>query len=203
MNQGKLFVISGPSGSGKTTIVKKIVGIIKNLSFSVSCTTRAGRENEIDGVDYKFISVTEFQRMTAKSKFIEWSQVHGNLYGTPAKDIIEANKAGKDIILDIDVKGASEIKKNYNNSVFIFILPKSLEELRTRLAKRKNESNIDINTRIQTAKDEIAQIINYDYIIINSDIDESTDILASIIKSERHKRRNMIDYVYKNFDVFG
>lgn len=203
MNQGKLFVISGPSGSGKTTIVKNIVGTLNNLSFSVSYTTRKKRENEKDGVDYRFVTEDEFRYMTANSKFIEWSQVHGNLYGTPAKEVIEANKSGRDIILDIDVKGASEIKKNYNNSVFIFIIPESLEVLKSRLVKRKNESSIDIDTRIHTAKHEIARIVNYDYIIINRDIDESTDILASIIKAERHKRQNMIDYVYKNYDIFG
>lgn len=203
MHKGKLFVISGPSGSGKTTIVKKVVSLLSDVQFSVSCTTRSKRYDEIEGSDYIYISEGKFRDMVANGEFLEWAEVYGNLYGTPISDITEANATGKDVIMDIDVKGAAQVKKNYSSSVSIFIVPSSMDELRNRLLKRKNESDINIEKRLKTAREEVARIGNYDYIIINEDIDESADSLISIIKAERLKREVVIDYVYKHFDVFG
>lgn len=201
MSKGKLFVISGPSGSGKTTIVKNVVESLNKIDFSVSCTTRTRRYGEKEGRDYRFISEARFREMIEKGEFLEWAEVYGNLYGTPLSDILNSNMYGRDVILDIDVNGASEIKKNYDNSVFIFILPGSLDELKTRLLSRKNETDINIENRLTTAREEVAQIDNYDYIIINKDIDVSTDYLASIIKAERSRREIMIEYVHENFDL--
>lgn len=199
MNVGKLFVISGPSGSGKTTIVKATLGKVSNLLFSVSCTTRIRRQHEKEGVDYKFIDHDRFMQMIDRGEFLEWSEVHGKLYGTPETDIISMTERGYDVILDIDVKGASEIKKNFQNSVFIFILPESMEQLGERLRKRRSETNPDIDKRIETARNEIEQISNYDYIIINNDIDNSVDTIASIIKAERCRTQYVIDYVRNKY----
>ncbi len=201
MRKGKLFVISGPSGSGKTTIVKKVVGQLKDIQFSVSCTTRSKRDDEVEGDDYRFISETRFRNMVKNGKFLEWAEVYDNLYGTPLSDVTDANSRGRDVILDIDVKGAGQVKNNYGNAVFIFVLPSGMGELKKRLLKRKNENDINIDKRLKTAWQEVARIVNYDYIIINKDIDKSTDNLISIIKAERLKREVAIDYVYKHFDL--
>lgn len=203
MIKGKLFVISGPSGSGKTTIVKNVVKHLDNVDFSVSYTTRTRRENEVDGRDYKFISEPVFMDMVERGEFLEWENVYDNLYGTPLEDIKKSNDNGREVILDIDVKGAAQVRKNYKNAVFIFVLPTNMHELRSRLEKRKNETDIDIEMRLKNARDEVARIRNYDYIIINSNIDESTDKLASIIKAERCKKDTLIEYVYRSIDLFS
>ncbi len=200
--KGKLFVISGPSGSGKTTIVKKVLETMENVKFSVSYTTRSRRKGEKDGVDYKFVTRAEFEEMIKRKEFLEWSEVHGNLYGTPVSSVVPFNEKGIDVLLDIDVKGARNIKKSFADAVFIFVLPENMEELKKRLESRESERERDIVIRLETAKEEIAQIVNYDYIIFNKKLEESVDQLASIIKAERCRRDDLVvEEVMKNFGV--
>lgn len=199
MRKGKLFVISGPSGSGKTTIVRKVVEQVSDIDFAVSCTTRSRREGENEGIDYRYITREQFERMIENDEFVEWAEVYGNLYGTPVSDIVNATNEGKDILLDIDVQGASAVGKNYKNCVSVFIVPATMEELKDRLLKRKNESDINLDTRLNTARKEVAHIDNYDYIIINKDIEESVKSLTSIITAERMKKDEMIDLLYEKF----
>ena len=140
MKKGILFVLSGPSGSGKTTLAKHLVNTMGNVDFAISYTTRKIREGEEDGIDYKFIEETEFRDMIKGDQFAEWAEVHGNLYGTPVSEIDKVLNKGIDILLDIDVQGSSQIKKKYENSVHIFLVPPSINILRDRLSKRNTEN---------------------------------------------------------------
>ena len=188
-----IFVVSGPSGSGKTTISKEILKSIDDIKFSVSFTTREKRDDEINDTDYVFVSAEKFKNMIDNSEFAEWAEVHGNLYGTPIKQINESDRNGIDILLDIDVQGATKIKETFNNCVSIFVVPPSIKELKERLIVRRSENDYDVEVRIKTSKNEIGQIINYDYIIINDNKDKAIDLLLSIIKAERSKSKNIAD----------
>lgn len=183
--KGKLFIISGPSGSGKTTLGSHAVKNIGNLKFSVSCTTRPIRKDETDGVDYIFIRENEFQNMIKCGKFAEWAEVHGNLYGTPVKNINDANEDGIDVLLDIDVQGAEQLKNKFPEAVFIFVVPPSIEVLQKRLVKRNSEKQNDIDLRLNKVKYEIAKSKGYDYIIINDDMEKAAGTIESIILFER------------------
>lgn len=183
--KGKLFIISGPSGSGKTTLGNHAVKNIENLKFSVSCTTRPIRKDETNGVDYIFIRENEFQDMVKCGKFAEWAEVHGNLYGTPVKNINDANKDGIDVLLDIDVQGAEQLKEKFPEAVFIFVVPPSIEVLQKRLLKRNSEKRNDIDLRLNKVKYEIAKSKGYDYIIINDDMKKAAKTIESIILFEK------------------
>src|SRR5713101_2122028 len=137
MREGIIFIVSGPSGSGKTTLTKRVTQAIDNLRFSVSCTTRSPRPEEIDGVDYRFISKEQFEDMVRNGKFVEWATVHGNLYGTPIEELERAKSSGIDLILDIDAQGTRSIKDKYGSGVYIFVTPSSIGVLKGRLVERK------------------------------------------------------------------
>lgn len=188
--KGILFVVSAPSGTGKTTIAARIRKIVKGVKQSVSCTTRPKRENEKEGIDYHFISYEEFQRSIKNNKFIEWACVHNNLYGTPLNDTEEMLNAGCDILLTIDVQGACQLKKEIESGVYIFILPPSLDILRERLVKRMANTLDEIEDRLKEAENEIARIKEFDYIIVNKELDKAVNQVASIISAERCKRTN-------------
>ena len=190
MIQGNLFIISAPSGTGKTTVLKKVMAQMPALAFSVSHTTRAPRAGEQNGADYHFVDRSTFQDMQARGAFLEWAEVHGNLYGT-SKDVIDENlAAGTDIILDIDVQGARQIKeKHVRHAVFLFIVPPSLAELEKRLAGRNTDSAETITLRLNNARQELAAVDQYDYVIVNDEVDAAVDVLRSIIIAERCKNR--------------
>ncbi len=192
MRKGQLFIVSGPSGSGKTTLSKKVIPEIGNISFVVSYTTREPRLGERDGVDYKFVSDQEFNQLIANSRLCEWAIVHGRRYGTPVEPIELAASSGIDLILDIDVQGARNIRAKYRDGVYIFVLPSSLEILRKRLLGRKSEGAIEIDARLEDAKKEIQEIDNYDYIIINDDLAEASENLGAIILSERCRKERVL-----------
>ncbi len=185
MRKGQLFIVSGPSGSGKTTLSKKVIPEVGDIIFVVSYTTRTPRPGEKDGVDYKFVTDEEFDGLIANSRLCEWAVVHGHRYGTPVEPIGVAASSGIDLILDIDVQGARNIKARYCEGVYIFVLPSSLDILRKRLMDRKSERAIEIDTRLEDARKEIQEIDNYDYIIINDDLADASRNLAAIILSER------------------
>lgn len=183
--RGNLFVVSAPSGAGKTTLCQKLREIIPDLKFSVSYTTRQPRSGEINDVHYTFIDEGEFRSMAAEGEFIEWAEVHGNFYGTSKKRIEDIINSGFDVMLDIDVKGARQIKNHFSESVLIFVLPPSMSVLKERLVGRMSESEDVIKKRLRNALDETKEYKNYDYVIINDMIDDALKDMAAVIIAER------------------
>ena len=191
MKKGILFVLSGPSGSGKTTLAKEIVDQINNINFVTSYTTRPKREGEIDGKDYNFVDIKRFKEMIESEEFTEWSEVFGNYYGTPANEVKNAINSGKDLLLEIDVNGARQIKDKFNDdSIHIFIIAPNMQELRQRLVNRKTDNSDEIENRLNLAKKEITEVQNYDYIIINDNLNRSVEKIGKIITTEREKNNN-------------
>ena len=181
---GKIFVLSAPSGAGKTTLVKIIKDKYRFLIESISCTTRKPRVGEKDKVDYFFLSHEEFIHQRDSGLFAEWAEVHGNLYGTPLKHIEETIKAGKNIICDVDYQGALNIREKFpDESVLIFVLPPSMEELEKRLKKRATDDESIVRKRLENAKKEIGFYREYDFIVVNNCVEDAVDLLSSIIKS--------------------
>ena len=185
--RGTLFIVSAPSGAGKTTICKKISELLDNLKTSVSFTTRKARRGEVDGEDYIFITEKRFRNMISKGEFVEWAEVHGNLYGTSRKGLEKIIASGYDVILDIDTQGARQIKKTYGNGVFIFILPPSMTELRNRLEKRMSNTREDRERRLKRAVQEIREYKMYDYVIVNDLLNSSITKFESIVLAERQR----------------
>ncbi len=182
---GKLFVISGPSGSGKTTLVTRVLSNVENLRFSISYTTRSVRAGEIRGEHYEFVSREEFQGMIEQDFFAEWAEVHGNFYGTPRADIKRWIETGVNVILDIDVQGARRLRGVFDDAIFIFVVPPSLEILEQRLRDRKSEEDADISIRLGIVKEEVACSKCYDYIIINDEADIAAGRIEAVILSQR------------------
>lgn len=190
MANGNLFIISAPSGTGKTTILNRILSDLQGVGFSVSHTTREPRPGEVDGKDYFFVNRAVFQTMQEQDDFLEHAEVHGNLYGTSKAVIDNLLQEGKDVILDIDVQGARQIRqKGVMQAVFIFIAPPSLADLEKRLTSRGTDSEPVITTRLQNARSELADMDMYDYIIVNDEIENGVEVLRSIIIAERSKAK--------------
>lgn len=187
--KGILFVISGPSGVGKGTIREKLIPHI-DVQESISATTRQARVGEEDGKDYFFISREKFLEMVAQEEFLEWASVYANLYGTPKEFVINSLEKGKDVLLEIDIQGALQIKKRMPEGVFIFISPPSIEELAMRLCGRGKDTPDSINRRLAACEEEIKQKIYYDYEVVNDDIDVAVNKIKSIITAERCKIKN-------------
>ncbi len=185
--QGIIFILSAPSGAGKTTLYNGLRKIHPEIKLSVSCTTRARRPGEVDGRDYRFLSEREFSRRRARGEFAEWAKVHDYFYGTPRKPLDESIRAGRDILLDIDVQGARQIKRAYPGAVSIFLLPPSLAELKRRLAARGTDDKEIIRRRLANARGEIKEIIHYDYYVINRKVSEALRLLSAVVEAERAK----------------
>jgi guanylate kinase len=192
MTTGKLFVISAPSGAGKTTMLKQVMSNLPGLVFSISHTTREPRQGEQDGVDYHFVSQSQFLDMIDRELFLEYAEVHDNFYGT-SKDAIEMQlDDGLDVVLDIDVQGAAILrKKGQPEAIHIFISPPNLNELERRLRGRGTESEETIKLRLKNAAAEIKAAAEYEYLIINEKVDEAARLLASIILAERARAHRM------------
>ena len=180
------IIISAPSGSGKTTICKYLQKLDSSINFSISCTTRQKRENEVEGEDYFFISNEEFEKKINDNKFIEWEQIHGNFYYGTLKSTLEKTiNEDKRILLELDVKGATSVKKLYpNKSLSIFIEPPSLEVLKLRLEKRGTDNDERIIKRLERLESELSYKSNFDYHVINDDLDQAVNEIMSIIKNE-------------------
>lgn len=185
IKKGILFVVSAPSGAGKTTLCRNVLETLPDIKFSVSYTTRSPRQGEVDGVHYNFVDKEEFRGMIASSEFIEWAEVHGNFYGTSRKKIAEMTLAGIDVLLDIDVQGARQVKESLPDSILIFILPPSFEVLKERLTGRMTDTDEVIERRLKKAADEIGEYKNYDYVIVNNVIENALTELKSVIIAER------------------
>ena len=179
-----LFVITGPSGCGKTTLVRQVMENVKDVQFSVSHTTRKKRNSEKESRDYYFVAKPEFEQMIKEEKLAEWTVIHGNHYGTSKREI-EKKGAQGDLVLDIDVQGAEQIKEKLKRGVFIFILPPLFEELKARLEERGQESPDSIKERLEVARKDIRFYPHFDYIIINDELKKAVNELEAIILSTR------------------
>lgn len=198
--KGNLFVVSGPSGAGKTTLYKEVALFLPNLKHSVSYTTRKPRPGEINDRDYTFITRKEFTEMIESGEFAEWAEIHGEYYGTSKKRLEDIMNSGIDVILDIDVQGASQLKKKYHRGVYIFILPPSMEVLKERLERRMADSKEEIEKRLKTASEEIKRYREYNYVIVNRILEDALKELSAIIISKRlSSERIDPDWIETNF----
>jgi guanylate kinase len=185
ISKGSLFIVSAPSGAGKTTLCHKLVKKLPKLEHSISYTTRPSRKGEKNGLHYHFVTKNAFMKMKDKGEFAEWAMVHGNLYGTSIKKLNESNSRGYDIILDIDVQGAAQMRRKFKDASYIFILPPSRKVLKERLSGRKTDSKEVVKKRLNIAVHEMSEYATYDYIVINNELKDAVRELESIIISSR------------------
>ena len=186
--RGHLFIFSGPSGVGKGTVRARVFENADNMEYSVSCTTRSPRPGDVAGRDYYFLSEDDFHRQIDEGLFLEWADVHGHFYGT-RRDIVEQTlDSGKDMMLEIDVQGALQIKKKMPEAITVFLAPPSFEELERRLRGRGTDSEESIKTRLANAKKELACEPEYDYTIVNNTVDEAAEEFIKLINSYRREK---------------
>jgi guanylate kinase len=185
-----VFVVSGPSGSGKSTLISRVRRDLEGLGFSVSHTTRTPRPSETDGVEYHFVTAGTFRRMVRAGRFVEWANVHGHLYGTSRAELARRERRG-DVILDIDVQGARQVRKKLPRAVLVFIMPPVFGELRRRLRQRREDSPDDIEQRLRNAADEVRDYAEFDYVVVNDDLETAAAELRSIIVAARRRTEAM------------
>lgn len=194
--QGILIVVSGPSGCGKSTVDNVLINERQNIIMSVSDTTRAKRDGETDGIDYNFITKEEFEKNIESNKYLEYAKVHSNkYYGTPSNFVNKKLKEGIDVILEIDIEGARKIKEKRSDAVFIFIMPPSMEILKSRLVGRKTETKEQVVERFKAAYKEINEVSKYNYVIVNDKVEDSVKRMSSIIDAEK-SRVDRIEEIY-------
>lgn len=193
--KGLLLVISGFSGAGKGTVVKRLLELHNDYALSISATTRSPREGEQNGREYFFKSTEEFESMIDNSELIEYAKYVSNYYGTPKAYVEEQLEAGKNVILEIEIQGALNIKKMYPDAVLLFIMPPSAEELERRLVGRGTEDEATIKARLQRASDEAKGVENYNYIVINDKVDDCVEAIYSIVNSEKRKAVNNMSLI--------
>ncbi|ALN73647.1 MULTISPECIES: guanylate kinase [unclassified Aureimonas] len=187
--RGLMLVISSPSGAGKSTIARNLLELDKKFSLSISVTTRKRRPSEIDGVHYHFITVEEFERLRSSDALLEWAEVHGNFYGTPRAAAEQAMREGRDMLFDIDWQGALQLQEQAKTDIVsIFILPPSMDELAQRLTRRAEDSKDTIAMRLKNARIEIERWRDYEYVVINDDLDRAFSAVLSIVNAERLRR---------------
>jgi guanylate kinase len=189
--KGILFVVSAPSGAGKTTLCQQIVSAVPGLRHSISCTTRRPRPGEQHGREYFFMDEPAFRRMVDRGEFVEWATVYGHLYGTPRRQLQEMTESGTDVLLDVDVQGARQIKQRFQDAIYIYILPPSLQVLRTRLLQRAGDSPEEIERRLQQAREEVWSYRDYDYVIKNEDVKQALKELEAVILTERIRTKRL------------
>ena len=194
-SKGNIIVVSAPSGAGKTSICDAIVESGKNTVYSISYTTRDPRAGEKNGIDYFFVNKAKFIKMAKEGKFAEWAKVHGNYYGTPKSFLDKTLKSGKNVLLDIDVQGGLNIKKQYPQTCMIFIMTPDLKTLEKRLVSRNQDGKETIKIRLENAKKELKFIPKYEYLVINGDLNKAVDGVKTIIKSLGYKiKRERVEF---------
>jgi len=189
--KGILFILSGPSGVGKGTVRKRLFERSKDLKYSISMTTREKRPGEVDGIDYYFKTKKEFKELIKQNKLLEYAEYVNNYYGTPKEYVENTLASGHDVFLEIEVKGAMQVQKNFPEGVFIFLFPPSLEELKNRILNRGTESKQLMINRLNKAKKEIEMMNAYDYVVVNDDVDTAVEKIQSIIQSEHCKQERV------------
>lgn len=198
--RGLLFVVSAPSGAGKTTLCKQLVSTVPGLRHSISYTTRKPRPGESDGREYFFVEEPQFQAMIARNEFAEWAPVYGHLYGTPRQALTDMMEKGIDVLLEIDSQGAMQIKKKFDDAVYIYIMPPSIEALRVRLLQRAGDSPDEIQRRLQKAREELWSYREYYYIVKNDDMSQAVKHLEAIVLAERIKTKRLdLHWLEENF----
>jgi len=200
--KGNLIIISSPSGGGKGTLIKELLESVSNIGYSVSYTTRAMREGEENGRDYFFVSRAEFSGLIEAAEFLEFAEVHGNLYGTSVNRVQQEISSGNDVILEIDVQGAENIRRKMPEAVAIFILPPSFEVLRQRLIARATEQQADLSLRLRNSINEVRQYEYFDYIVVNDEVKRATSDLQNIVLAERLRRIRQIEVAQGILDSF-
>ncbi|MBC8588639.1 guanylate kinase [Paratissierella segnis] len=185
MSRGFLLVLSGPSGTGKGTVSKALLNKRTDIVFSVSATTRRPRPGELNGENYYFVDEEKFCEMVNSKEFLEYAHVHSNYYGTPKEFVFDEIEKGEIVLLEIDVQGALQVKKNYKEAVFIFLLPPTMDELRNRIVKRGTETQEDINRRFENAFKELDFVGEYDFFVVNDKVEDAVKDIEAIIRSEK------------------
>jgi guanylate kinase len=182
---GNIFVVSSPSGGGKTSVISRVLDAVPRLALSVSHTSRPPRKGERNGRDYRFVSREEFVEMQGREEFAEWVRLHGHLYGTSRQELERITEGGRDIILDIDVRGADKVRELFPRAVTVFLLPPSMEILEQRLRKRGSESEVQVETRLKRAVREMRAATRYRYCIVNRSLAKAADQLGAVVIAER------------------
>jgi guanylate kinase len=201
--RGILFVVSSPSGGGKGTLIRRVFKQVLNLSYSVSYTTRAPRNGEVEGREYFFVTPEKFEAMVAAGEFLEWAHVHGKLYGTSRHQVSREVFEGRDIILEVDVQGAASVRELVTDSVSIFILPPSVEILRQRLITRGTDSPEELELRLRHAPSELKHYKAFDYVIINDEMERAAGQLSCIIEAERARRARQEPQIKRVVESFS
>jgi len=198
---GNIFIITAPSGSGKTTIIHRVKKDISTIGYCISHTTRKPRKGEVHGIHYYFIDKDGFQKMIENREFLEWALVYGKYYGTSFVSMEKALSSGEDLLMDLDIRGARAVKTRYPDSSLIFILPPSIQALEERLKKREKGDEKNIELRITKAMEEIQQCIDYDYIIINDNLDKAVEEVKAVIVSSRAYKKKRLPLVKQLFHL--
>ena len=190
MRKGALLIISAPSGAGKTTICQRLLAKRRDLRYSVSCTTRAPRQGEKNGKSYFFLSRDEFKKKISRHEFLEWAMVHDEYYGTPRHYIDESTKNGANVVMAIDVQGAMSVRRKYPETVLVFVLPPSIDVLKSRLAARRDAKE-SVAKRLANSRSELAAAHDYDYVVVNDDLDKAVEQISCILTAENLRTSRM------------
>jgi guanylate kinase len=199
--KGRIFVMTGPSGSGKTTLIDMVRKSVRGLGYSISHTTRKPREGEVNGLDYYFIDRVDFEKMIETHELVEWALVYDQLYGTSISSMNKELSSGKDLLMDLDVQGAREIRKRFPESVSIFILPPSIEILRERLKRRSTDEDANIELRMKEALEQIRSCRDYDFIVVNDDLNIAAREIEAIIIAQRARKRRCLPIIERLFHL--